>query len=134
MAAVLAAVQVSAQGSGSTTQHCADHLALLAREHASVLRLEPRSSIAKHISDFQAAAHDDTSSLLVVSLGISDGAIAIAIVLGTARSSCAEIWVYSAVVRRLPCPNSIWMMRRLVPASSKCVAKLCLNVCIDTRF
>ena len=30
---------------------------------------------------------------------------------------------------RLACPSSTWIVRRSVPASSRCVAKLCRSVC-----
>lgn len=39
-----------------------------------------------------------------------------------------ETVVYSAVVFKLRCPSNAWMMRMLVPESSKCVAKLCRNI------
>ena len=39
----------------------------------------------------------------------------------------AAIWRYTAVVFRLPWPRRSWMVRRSVPASRRCVAKLCLS-------
>src|SRR5262249_41212015 len=42
--------------------------------------------------------------------------------LGVAATRSGETYVYRAVVRRLRWPKSAWMVRRSVPASSKCVA------------
>ena len=51
------------------------------------------------------------------------------------RPMCSALtWVYPAVVRMEVWQSKAWITRMSVPASSKCVAKLCLRMCGVTRL
>jgi hypothetical protein len=94
--------------------------------------LLPRECVTSDVEEVVAVASDDVGhfdpwrgydrALPAVSKSSRSSGLIVA------RTAAGETWVYTAVVRGLECPSRTWMVRRSVPASSKCVAKLCRRV------
>src|SRR5579863_617528 len=83
--------------------------------------------LAKEIGDFQLMlGHCCWGSSFVELMGLSSSASK---GLGAACIRRVETRKYLAVVWISACPSRTWMVRRSAPASSMCVAKLCLNTC-----
>ena len=90
VAAVVAALDVAAQGRRTTAEDGPQHLLLTTGEHLSVLSSEPGLTIAEHSGHFQGRVHEATSP--------ASSARSNSIVLGASRSSASEICVYKQVV------------------------------------
>jgi hypothetical protein len=118
-------VEVTAERSGAAGQHGAIRLQLLIADRRVVALEVPVALSTEDVGQLQCGpAHDlggrrrewSARSTLVRSRS--------SIGLATCCRCFADKCRYLAVVSRSSCPSSIWMVRRSVPASSRCVAQL----------
>ena len=120
MAAIIAPLDLSAESGGVTPFDRVHGAPPRGRQRRAMLITESRAEVAEHISHLQPLAGQGTrrsgghrsGAVGIMTSSVSKG-------LTVAHTLSVAIMSYRAVVARLRCPNSSWMVRRLVPASRR---------------